>query len=146
MNREEIKNLIPHREPMLLLDEVEIDENNISHGKYAIRGDEFFLQGHFPGFPVVPGVILCEIMAQSCSLLIGKGIIEYVPMYAGIDNMHFKASVYPGDTLEITSRITASKGKMYFVDSEATVKGKTVCKGSISFALIPKDQLLASRK
>ena len=64
----------------------------------------------------------------------------------GKHDMHFKASVYPGDTLEITSRITASKGKMYFVDSEATVKGKTVCKGSISFALIPKDQLLASRK
>ena len=71
MNREEIKGLLPHREPMLLVDELELGQDGTAHGKYRVRGDEFFLQGHFPGNPVVPGVILCEIMAQSCALLVG---------------------------------------------------------------------------
>jgi 3-hydroxymyristoyl/3-hydroxydecanoyl-(acyl carrier protein) dehydratase len=73
MNREEIKELIPHREPMLLLDSLEIG-NGVARGQYLVRGDEWFLQGHFPGNPVVPGVILCEIMAQTCSVLLGENI------------------------------------------------------------------------
>ena len=64
MNREEIMKIIPHRDNMLLLDEVTADEDT-AHGKLTITGEEFFLKGHFPGNPVVPGVILCEILAQS---------------------------------------------------------------------------------
>ena len=65
MTREEIKNYLPHREPMLLVDDVTM-EGETAIGHYHVRGDEYFLQGHFPGYPVVPGVILCEIMGQ-CS-------------------------------------------------------------------------------
>ena len=72
MNREEIMRILPHREPMLLLDDVE-EQDGESVGHYAVRGDEFFLTGHFPGNPIVPWVILCEILAPSaCVLFAGR--------------------------------------------------------------------------
>lgn len=90
MNREEIKTYIPHREPMLLVDEMELDGEYVN-AKYYVRGDEFFLQGHFPGHPTVPGVILCEIMAQSCALLIGEECKGKTPFYAGKSRRSSKA-------------------------------------------------------
>ena len=70
MNIEEIKQFMPHREPMLLIEEAHIDENGVAHSQYRIKEDEFFTRGHFPGNPIVPGVIQCEIMAQSCAILV----------------------------------------------------------------------------
>ena len=81
MNRDEIKQYLPHREPMLLVDEMTLDENHVAHSKYHVTGEEFFLQGHFPGEPVVPGVILCEIMAQSCALLMKDDLIGKLTFY-----------------------------------------------------------------
>lgn len=97
MNREEIKQLLPHREPMLLLDEVELNEDGAAVGKYTVRGDEFFLQGHFPGNPIVPGVIQCEMIAQTAVVLIpdSKGS---TPLYTGLNNVKFKNPLLPGDT------------------------------------------------
>ena len=70
MNREELKNILPHREPMLLVDDVSLTEDGECIAHYTVRGDEFFLQGHFPGNPIVPGVILCEMAAQSSAVLL----------------------------------------------------------------------------
>ena len=99
MNREEIKQILPHREPMLLLDESERNGDTV-YSKYTIRENEFFTTGHFPGYPVVPGVILCEIMAQASFLLIpSEKLKENTALYAGIDGAKFKASVFPGDTV-----------------------------------------------
>ena len=83
MNKEEIKEFLPHREPMLLLDEVVVEDEK-AIGKYTVKGDEFFLQGHFPGNPIVPGVIQCEMIAQTAVALLpdckGK-----TPLYTGLN-------------------------------------------------------------
>ena len=136
MNKEQIKEFLPHREPMLLVDEIEIDENTVGHAKYHVTGEEFFLQGHFPGHPVVPGVILCEIMAQSSGLLLGDEIKGKQTLYTGIDNVRFKTPVLPGDTVEVTTEIVARKAKLIFVKAKAEVNGRLCVKGDLSFALI----------
>ena len=141
MKREEIKKLIPHREPMLLVDEINIDENNIAHATYYVTGEEFFLQGHFPGNPVVPGVILCEIMAQSCCLLVQGVLKNRTPFYVGIDNVRFKRQVKPKDTIEITAKITNQRGLIFVVKTIAKVEKDLCAKGNLSFALIDNDKL-----
>ena len=141
MNREEIKKMLPHREPMLLVDEMELDDEGIVHGKYHVRGDEFFLQGHYPGHPVVPGVILCEIMGQSSSLLMQSALVGKTPFFTGIDKTRFKNSVYPGDTIEVTAHITMHRGMLYFVEAKAHVDGKLCVEATLSFALIENDKV-----
>ena len=106
MTREEIQNYLPHREPMLLIDEAYLDENGNVHAKYKIREDAFFVQGHFPGNPIVPGVIQCEIMAQCCALIVKEDVPGNMTLYAGIDNFRFKNIVRPGDVCEITASLT----------------------------------------
>ena len=112
MDREELKHYLPHREPMLLVDEIDIDEAGVCHAKYRIREDEFFCRGHFPGNPIVPGVIQCEIMAQSCALLVKDEIQGKTTLYSGIDNVRFKNVIRPGDLCEITAKLTARRGML----------------------------------
>lgn len=135
MNRDEIKQLIPHREPMLLIDEVNL-EGEIAIGKYTVRGDEFFLQGHFPGNPVVPGVILCEMMGQSSCLLVDGKNGDFTPYFTGMNNVKFRDKVLPGDTIEFKSEIVKVKGPFYFIKSEGYVRGKLCVCGEFSFAVI----------
>ena len=144
MDREEIKTFLPHREPMLLIDTVERETMTDAKGHqvdyavatYHVRGDEFFLQGHFPDYPVVPGVILCEMMAQSCALLLGEELRNKRPLYTGIDNVRFKYQVRPGETIVLRSMITERRQSLVFVKAEAKVDGKLCCRGNLSFALV----------
>ncbi len=136
MEREELKNYLPHREPMLLVDEINIDEEGIGHAKYTIREDEFFCRGHFPGNPIVPGVIQCEIMAQSCAMLIKDEIVGKTTLYSSIDNVRFKGIVRPGDTCEITCKLNSHRANLFFCEAKLEVNGKLCCRGNLGFALI----------
>ena len=136
MDRDELKKYLPHREPMLLVDEMIMDAEGVAHSKYRIREDEFFCQGHFPGNPLVPGVILCEIMAQSCALLVMDEIVGKTTLSSGIDNVRLKNPVRPGDLCEITARLNGKRANMFFCEAELRVEGKLCCKGNLSFALV----------
>ena len=136
MDREELKEFLPHRDPMLLVDEIEIDAEGTAHARYRIKEDEFFCRGHFPGNPIVPGVIQCEIMAQSCALLVKDEIVGKTTLYSGIDNVRFKHPVYPGDLCEITAHLKRKRGNLFFCDAELHVDGQLCCQGSLSFALV----------
>lgn len=136
MNRDEIKKILPHRDCMLLLDEVE-KVGDEARGKYCVKGDEFFLQGHFPGYPIVPGVIQCEILAQSvCALLTDRFSGRGQPLYTGLKQVRFKGQVRPGDLFETRVRIKDHKGPFYFAEGEGYVGEKLCIKAEFSFALM----------
>ena len=136
MNKEELKAFLPHRDPMLLVDEMELDAEGVCHAKYLVKENEYFCTGHFPGNPIVPAVIQCEIMAQSCALLVKEDLQGKTTLYTGIDKVRFKSIVKPGDLCEITARLLSRKGPMVFCQAELRVKGNLCCKGELSFAIV----------
>lgn len=135
MNREEIMKILPHRDDMLLLDDAEnIDGNAVGH--YTVRGDEFFLNGHFPKNPIVPGVILCEILAQSACVLMQDAISEgKLPVYTGLNNVKFRSPVRPGDRVETRCCIKRAKPPFYFAQGTVTVDGRLCVSAEFSFAV-----------
>ena len=135
MNKEELKNILPHREPMLLLDDAE-NQDGIAIGHYTVKGDEYFLQGHFPGNPIVPGVILCEILAQSACVLLRDALKDgQLPVYTGLDKVRFRSPVHPGDTIETKCSIKRTKAPFYFAEGTASVDGKVGVTAEFFFAV-----------
>jgi 3-hydroxyacyl-[acyl-carrier-protein] dehydratase len=145
LNREEIKQYLPHREPMLLVDEMALfeDENGqkVAQGKYHVTGYEHFLDGHFPSHPVVPGVILCEIMGQSSSILLLEALIGRTPFFTGIESARFKRPVQPHDIIDIRATLTNKRGLMFFVEATAHVDGDLCASAKLNFALVDNDKL-----
>ena len=136
MTKEELKEYLPHRDPMLLVDEIDIDADGVCHAKYLVKENEYFCSGHFPGNPIVPGVIQCEIMAQSCALLVKDEIQGKTTLYTGIDKVRFKNIVKPGDLCEITARLKDRRSYIFYCQAELRVNGNLCCKGELSFALV----------
>ncbi len=138
LNLEQIKEIIPHRDPFLLIDEVTEMEPGVSiTAKKYLKPDEYWFKGHFPGQPVQPGVLMIEMLAQAgavCELSLpeNKGKIAF---FAGIDNARFSRVVKPGDTLELKVEIIKRRGPIGFGKAVASVDGKKVVKAEISFAL-----------
>lgn len=142
MDREEIKKILPHREPMLLLDSVRAVSDDEAEGSYRVRGDEFFLKGHFPGNPVVPGVIQCEIVAQSCcALFAGELKGDRLPMYAGMNRVRFRHPVFPGDEMILHTKITRRMDPFFIISGSVTVDGRKCMDGEFTVALADAKQI-----
>jgi len=138
MNREEIMKVLPHREPMLLVDEIKPQEDGSVTGQYRIPQDAFFCRGHFPGNPIVPGVILCEIMAQTCCMLFPEAFEKGLVVYRGMDGIKFRREVRPGDLCEVHCTLSEQKGSLFLCSVSLAVGAKKCCQGTITLAAVPK--------
>jgi 3-hydroxyacyl-[acyl-carrier-protein] dehydratase len=133
---EEILKAIPHRPPFLFVDSiVELTDTKIKTTKKASADEEFF-KGHYPGNPIMPGVLVCEAIFQSGAILLSRiigQVGEGVPVLARINNAKFKNIVKPGDILEIEAEIAEKVSNVYFLKGRASVDGKTAV--TVEFAV-----------
>lgn len=138
LNIDEIKKIIPHRPPFLLVDRVDEIEAGISAtGRKCVTMNEPFFQGHFPGKAVMPGVLIIEALAQVgaiCMLSI-PGNEGKIAFFAAMDHVKFKRQVYPGDVLTLEVQITKSKGSFGVGSAKATVEGKVAAEAVLTFAI-----------
>lgn len=134
----EIQKIIPHRYPFLLVDKViELEEGKRAVGIKNVTINEPFFQGHFPEYPVMPGVLIVEALAQvgAVAMLIKEENKGRIAFFAGIDNFRFKGQVKPGDTLRLEVEITRMKGPVGKGKGIAYVEGNIVAEGEIMFAI-----------
>ena len=139
LNKEEIKNIIPQRDPFLMIDEVEEfipGESAIAYKN--VNEQEWYFKGHFPGNPIMPGVLIAESLAQTGAVAIlsmdenkGKNAL-----FGGIDKMKFKRKVVPGDRLKLEVKIIKRKGPIGVGEAIATIDENIVAKGELTFALV----------
>ena len=137
MEREELMKIMPHRDPMFLVDKSEITEDGVV-SEYTIPYDPYYTHGHFPGNPIVPGVILCEIMAQGSVLLFHDKLDYKLALYAGLDKVRFKKTVRPGDKITVRSTMGPCRGLFLQVNATAYVGDEVCASGLLSFMLVDK--------
>ncbi len=140
---EQIHELIPHRDPFLFVDEIlEQDELRILCRK-TFTGEEFFFAGHYPHFPLVPGVILCEAIMQAGALLVAKTLPEgeeegKLPVVAKMGEVRFKQMVRPGNTILLEAKFKEKMGAFYFLHGKAMLGGKTILQFEFACVLTDK--------
>ena len=138
LNTQQIMEILPHRNPFLLIDTIEeLVPGEKAVAKKNVTMNEPYFMGHFPGNPVMPGVLIVEALAQTGAVAIlcqdeWKGKTAY---FAGINNAKFKQKVVPGDTLELTTESIKVKGPIGVGKAVAKVNGKTACMAELTFAI-----------
>ena len=136
MNINQIMGLIPHRYPFLLIDKVTDEGCNFIQGYKNVSVNEPFFQGHFPGDPIMPGVLICEAAAQLGAIMLKKQktFENKLLLFAGIDGVRFKRPVIPGDRLEIRVEIIKIKSVIGKAKFECKVDDQMACSGEITFS------------
>jgi len=135
-----IRRIIPHRYPFLLVDQViELAPGTRAVGIKNVTANEPFFQGHFPEYPVMPGVLIVEAIAQvgAVAMLSLPELAGQLALFAGIDKVRFKRQVKPGDTLRLEAEMGAIRRNIGTGTGTATVGGEVACKGEFMFALVP---------
>ncbi|MFB5253378.1 3-hydroxyacyl-ACP dehydratase FabZ [Bacillus mycoides] len=140
---QQIKEIIPHRYPFLLVDKVlEVEEGKRAIGIKNVTANEEFFNGHFPDYPVMPGVLIVEALAQvgAVAMLKKEENRGRLAFFAGIDNCRFKRQVRPGDQLRLEVEMTRVRGAIGKGKAIATVDGEIACEMEITFALGDKKE------
>ena len=138
LNAQEIQKILPHRYPFLLVDKItECEPGQAATGIKCVSVNEMHFLGHFPGHPVMPGVLILEALAQvgAVALLTEEENRGKLAFFGGIKNARFKRQVVPGDVLTLTCRLTKRMGALGFGEAEATVDGVLAAKAELSFAI-----------
>lgn len=138
LDRDEIKAIIPHREPFLLVDRIgEFEPGERAVGELDVTAEMFWVPGHFPGFAVMPGVLIVEACAQvgAVALLSLPENAGRIALFAGVDKVRFKRQVRPGDTLRMECAITKRRGPIGFGTARAWVGEELAFVGELMFAI-----------